>query len=153
MRILAMLMTAIWLQAGSAWAVNPSEMLSDPAAEARAEQVGKGLRCLVCQSESIEESDADLARDLRTIVRERITAGDTNQQIVDFVVGRYGDYVLLNPPFKPITYLLWGGPILILILAVLLAVSVFRRRQNGEAPALSEDEKRHLKTMMERDKS
>jgi len=143
----------VLVMVGTAWAVNPSEKLADPVAEARAEEVGKGLRCLVCQSESIEESDADLARDLRTIVRERVVAGDSNQQILDYVVSRYGDYVLLKPPFKSTTLVLWMGPLVLLGIGILLAFSVFRRRQKIEPDLLSEDESRRLKSLIEKDKS
>lgn len=143
---------ALFLMTGTAWAVNPSEKLPDAAAEARAEDVGKGLRCLVCQSESIEESDADLARDLRAIVRERIVAGDTNQQIIDFVVARYGDYVLLNPPFKATTYVLWLGPAVLLVIGLLMAMSVFRRRPPPTADDLNAEELKRLKTLIEKDK-
>lgn len=140
-------------------AADPSEMLSDPAAEARAERIGKGLRCLVCQSESIEESNADLARDLRTIVRERVKAGDTDRQIRDYVVARYGDYVLLEPPFKASTVVLWVGPFILLALALGIAATVFRRRQaqstaagGGDVPggeqALTADEKRRLDRLL-----
>lgn len=147
--LLAMMVT------GTAWAVDPAEKLADPVAEARAEQVGKGLRCLVCQSESIEDSNADLARDLRVIVRERVSAGDSNQQIIDYVVSRYGDYVLLKPPFKTTTLVLWLGPLGILALGLALAVSVFRRRaasDNADAE-LSEAETKRLKALIDKDSS
>ena len=143
----------IVLSMGPARAVDPAEKLADPQAEARAEELGKGLRCLVCQSESIEESNADLARDLRVIVRERVTAGDSDKQIIDYVVSRYGDYVLLNPPFKASTLVLWLGPLVILLLAVGMAVPVFRRRSAEQAEEeLSEAEQAHLKALMKKDK-
>ena len=153
MKALFLVLAVIWGMAGSAWAVDPSEMLSDKAAELRAEQLGKNLRCLVCQSESIEESNADLARDLRIIVRERIVAGDSNQQIIDYLVSRYGDYVLLRPPFKLTTWLLWLGPFLILGLGFGLARSVFGRRASP-APEqdLSIDEQQHLNKLIAKDK-
>ena len=97
-----------------AHAIQPDEVLADPALEARAREIGRELRCLVCQNQSIDDSDADLARDLRVLVRERLQAGDSDRQVVDYVVSRYGDFVLLRPPVKPATYALWFGPLLIL---------------------------------------
>ena len=141
------LLIALMLVASSAvYAADPSEMLPDPGQEARAQAIGRGLRCLVCQSESIEESNADLARDLRVIVRERVKAGDSDQAIRDYVVARYGDYVLLNPPFKISTVILWLGPFALLVLAVLLATSVFKRRSEpgDETRALTPEERRRL---------
>src|SRR5205085_2915947 len=95
--------------ASPAHAVRPDEMLADPAKEARAREVGKDLRCLVCRNQSIDDSEADLAHDLRVIVRERIAAGDSNDQVFAYVRARYGDFVLLRPPFQGDTLLLWGG--------------------------------------------
>src|SRR5205823_6770465 len=94
----------------SAHAVRPDEMLADPALEARAREVSRDLRCLVCRNQSIDDSDADLAHDLRVLVRERVAAGDSNEQVIAFVRARYGDFVLLRPPFAIGTALLWGGP-------------------------------------------
>ncbi len=134
-------------------AVEPSEMLEDPAKEARAREVSKGLRCLVCQNESIDDSNAELARDLRIIVRDRIRAGDSNEQVLEFVVARYGDYVLLNPPFKASTYVLWFGPLLF-ALAGLAGVLVYFRRRKAEAPAapeakpLSDEERKALDKLL-----
>ena len=151
MKLLMALMLAL-LTATAAWAVDPAEKLADPAAEARAEELGKGLRCLVCQSESIEESQADLARDLRVIVRERVSAGDSNSQIIDYVVSRYGDYVLLKPPFKTSTLVLWLGPLVILLLAVGMAVPVFRRRSDIPEDDLTPEEQEKLRAVMKKDK-
>ena len=133
-----------------ALAVDPAEMLKDPRLEARAEKLGGTLRCLVCQSESIEESNADLARDLRIIVRERISAGDSDQAIVDYLVSRYGDYVLLRPPFKTKTLVLWLGPFLLLVVAVGTAFAFYRRRARMVAPppALSPEEQRRLDALL-----
>lgn len=100
--------------AGPACAVLPSEQLRDPKLEARARHIGEELRCLVCQNETIDESDAPLAHDLRVILRQRILAGDTDRQAVDYIVARYGHFVLLKPPFEPQTLLLWLGPFLVL---------------------------------------
>lgn len=122
-----------------AHAVQPDEILDDPALEARARDVGKDLRCLVCQNQSIDDSDADLARDLRILVRERIVAGDTNREVIDYVVSRYGDFVLLNPPFKLKTYALWFGPGVIIAFG-LFAIFMFFRRRGGKDAAASTPE-------------
>lgn len=140
-----------------AYAVNPDEILEDPALEARARVVGKELRCLVCQNQSIDDSDADLARDLRVLVRERITQGDSNEEVIDYVVSRYGDFVLLNPPFKLKTYALWFGPWVILIFGVGVIWVFYRRRHasvtggNAGVNVLSEKEETRLKKLMEED--
>ena len=132
------------LLSGPAFAISdPAEMLPDRAQEERAETVGRQLRCLVCQNESIEDSNADLAKDLRHLVRARIAAGDSDAQATDWVVARYGDFVRLRPPMNAVTALLWGSPILAVgagLLAVLLAR---RRRVTGPAP-LSDAERARL---------
>jgi cytochrome c-type biogenesis protein CcmH len=128
-----------------AHAVRPDEMLPDPALEARARDIGKELRCLVCRNQSIDDSEADLAHDLRVLVRERLAAGDTDKQVVGYVVSRYGDFVLLRPPFKLDTWLLWGGPALILVIGFLGLRRYLRRQAGVDAPApLSADEERRL---------
>ncbi len=134
------------LLAGSAHAVEPSERLPDPAMEARARAISAELRCVVCQNESIDESRAELARDIRQLVRERLTGGDTDNQIVAAVAARYGDFVLLRPPVKPATYALWFGPAAILVLGLLGVVLWLRRRGAGPStqPPLTEDERQQL---------
>ncbi len=114
--------------AHAALAVEPSEMLPDPKLEMRAEAIGKQLRCLVCQNESIEDSGADLAHDLRVIIRDRLKAGDTDAQAIKYVVDRYGDFVLLKPPVEPATYLLWFSPFAILAIGAAGAWLYIRRR-------------------------
>jgi cytochrome c-type biogenesis protein CcmH len=111
-----------------AWAVEPDEMLSNPVLEARARAISKELRCMVCQNESIDESEAPLARDLRVLVRQRIMAGDSDAQIINFLVSRYGEFILLKPPLSWNTLALWGGPPALLILGILMIVVVERRR-------------------------
>ena len=123
----AALLNAIGVPAS--WAVEPSERLSDPALEAHARIISQELRCLVCQNESIDESNAELAHDLRLLVRRRLVAGDTDQQVLNYIVARYGVFVLLNPPFEPMTWLLWlGPPALVLGAGAILLLRVSRRR-------------------------
>lgn len=132
-----------------AGAVEPDEMMKDPVLEARARVISKELRCLVCQNQSIDDSNAGLARDLRVIVRERLTAGDSNDAVIEFVTSRYGDFVLLKPPFKSTTYLLWGGPAVILLIGLVAVVVTFRRRaaQPSDAAQLTEDEIQRLEKL------
>ena len=125
-------------------AVQPSEMLADPALEARARALSKGLRCLVCRNENIDDSDAQLAKDLRVLLRERLVAGDTDEEAVAFLVDRYGEYVLLNPPATGANILLWvAGPAMLLAGAG-IAFATFRRRGSVPPEGLSEDEKARL---------
>lgn len=129
-----------------AMVIDPS--LPDPAAEARAIELSKGLRCLVCQNQSIEDSNAELARDLRRIVRERIAAGDDNETVKAYLVARYGDWVLLKPPFKGLTLILWLAPVALLIGALALAGTVYRRRPEAVAPVpLSPDEQARVASL------
>ena len=114
----AALMSVAWISvAGTALAVEPDEMLPDPALEARAQHISKELRCVVCQNQNIDDSAAPLARDMRLLVRERLTSGDSDAQAKAFLVARYGNFVLLRPPFQPNTWALWLGPFVILGLA------------------------------------
>lgn len=125
----------------AARAVEPSERLADPALETRARALSKELRCLVCQNQSIDESNADLAHDLRLLLRQRLVAGDTDQQVLDYIVARYGVFVLLDPPFSPITWLLWlGPPLLVLSAGGLLLCRVLRRHPDTTSPGLTQEE-------------
>jgi cytochrome c-type biogenesis protein CcmH len=143
------LLLALLLVASSAHAVEPAEMLADPALEARARAISREIRCLVCQNQSIDDSNADLARDLRLIVRERLAAGDSDAQVKDFLVARYGEFVLLRPPVKPGTWPLWFGPGVLLILG---AGGLFlyhrRRRAASVPPPLSAEERRRLEDLV-----
>jgi cytochrome c-type biogenesis protein CcmH len=133
---------------GTARAVEPSEMLKDPAQEARAEAIGRQLRCPVCKTESIEESDADFTRDLRKLVREQVAAGKTDQQVLDYMHDRYGDFILLRPPFEPSTWVLWLAPPVILVLGGLFAFFMIRRRPTTTEPApLSPAEKAEVEAL------
>ncbi|MEQ8255431.1 MULTISPECIES: cytochrome c-type biogenesis protein [Roseovarius] len=130
------LVLILCLLASPLWAVQPDEILDDPALEERAREISSGLRCLVCRNESIDDSNADLARDLRLLVRERLVAGDSDEEVIDFVVDRYGEYVLLNPVASGSNLVLWlAGPVM-LLLGGLLAVVYIR----GRARAKPEDE-------------
>jgi cytochrome c-type biogenesis protein CcmH len=121
------------LTSAPSWAVQPDEVLSDPALEARARAISKELRCMVCQNESIDDSDAPLAHDLRVLVRERLKAGDSDQQIVNFLVSRYGEFVLLRPPLSWHTAALWGTPPALVLLGIIMIVVLERRRRKSSA--------------------
>lgn len=142
--VLALLLALAALPAA---AVQPDEILADPALEARAREISRDLRCLVCRNESIDESNADLARDLRLLVRERLVEGDSNQEVLAFVVDRYGEYVLLRPLATGSNLILWvAGPVM-LVLGLAAAGLYLRRRQTAKASpadALSDEEKRRL---------
>lgn len=142
-RILALLLLAVWLSPAAA--VEPHEVLDDPVLEARARALSQDLRCLVCQNQSIDDSNAGLARDLRQLVRERIVAGDSNEEVIDFIVARYGDFVLLNPPLRLHTMLLWAAPALFLLLGLGLVFRLFMRKSvalpAGPAPLSAAEQK------------
>jgi cytochrome c-type biogenesis protein CcmH len=141
---------AFLLLVPAALAVEPSERLSDPALEARARALSTELRCLVCQNETIDESGAPLAHDLRVLLRERIAAGDTDAQAVKFLTDRYGDFVLLRPPVEPATYLLWFGPIIVLLLAGSGALLYLRQRKAAAPVApLSAAERQRIERLLE----
>ncbi|MDX8436043.1 cytochrome c-type biogenesis protein CcmH [Mesorhizobium abyssinicae] len=132
------------LFAGSAFAVKPDEVLADPALEARARALSEGLRCMVCQNQSIDESDADLARDLRLLVRQRLVAGDSDQQVMDYIVSRYGEFVLLKPRFSLRNALLWGTPVILLLAGGLFILLSARSRRSAPANMLTAEEQAAL---------
>lgn len=157
LKSLSFVLALLVLTPFAAFAVEPSEVLADPALESRAREVGKGLRCVVCQNQSIDDSNAELARDMRVLVRDRIQAGDSNAQVMDYMVGRYGDFVLLDPPFKASTIVLWVGPGVIAVLGLFWVVTFYRRRtgidatdvaENTQAAPLSDEERRRLDTLL-----
>ena len=131
-------------------AVEPSEVLPDPALEARAREIGRALRCVVCQNQSIDDSNAEVARDMRRAVRERLVAGDGDAAVFDFMVARYGDYVLLKPPFKAGTLVLWlGAPLVLLIAGGALLVAARRRKAVVPPPVpLSDEEQQRLDALL-----
>jgi cytochrome c-type biogenesis protein CcmH len=133
----------------AAHAVQPDEVLKDPALEQRARHISAGLRCMVCQNQSIDDSDAPLAKDLRLLVRERLQAGDTDRQVEDFLVRRYGEFVLLKPTFGTHTLLLWLAPALVLVLGAIGAFAALRRRPPSAA-VLDPDEQAALDALLER---
>lgn len=147
-RFITIILTAFIISV-SAVAVEPNEVLKDKSLENRARNLSKGLRCLVCQNQSIDDSNADLARDLRVILRERLKAGDSDKEVIGFIVARYGEFVLLDPPVNPRTALLWGGPGLILLISGISLALWFRRRNTAMAEELSEIEKESLVGLLE----
>ncbi|HVV62274.1 MAG TPA: cytochrome c-type biogenesis protein [Pseudolabrys sp.] len=152
MRFLRFLVAIVALAAPlSALAVEPDEMLKDPALEARAREISREVRCMVCQNQSIDDSEAPLARDLRILVRQRLTAGDTDQQVLDFLVARYGEFVLLKPRFETQTLLLWGLPPAVLIGGVigLFFWSRTREKERREASELTPAEQARVSTLVE----
>lgn len=127
--------SAILLAAVPAWAVQPDEVLDDPALEDRARDISAGMRCPVCQNESIDESSAEIARDLRLLVRERLVEGDDDAAVVDYIVARYGEYVLLSPNFDGANRVLWVLPLILLAAGLGLSVAYIRGRSSAAAPA------------------
>ena len=151
MRSLARALLVLALLCGSpALAVQPDEILKDPALEARARSLSQELRCMVCQNQSIDDSDAPLAKDLRVLVRERLTAGDSDNQVIDFLVSRYGEFVLLKPRFSLHTVLLWAAPFAVLVIAA-LAFGFARRRAGSERlDRLSAEEEARVNALLDR---
>jgi cytochrome c-type biogenesis protein CcmH len=135
-----------------ALAVTPDEILKDPKLESRARDLSRELRCMVCQNQSIDDSEAPLAKDLRVLVRERLTMGDSDKQVLDFLVARYGEFVLLKPPFELHTLLLWGVSPAVLIGGMIGLIVIARRRRSRSATtaslALSRDEQRRIEVLL-----
>ncbi|MDV4179045.1 cytochrome c-type biogenesis protein [Rhizobium brockwellii] len=146
-----LLAVALLLMAAPAFAVNPDEVLADPALEARARTLSAELRCMVCQNQSIDDSNADLAKDLRLLVRERITDGDSDEAVLNYIVSRYGEFVLLKPRVSMKTVLLWGAPVL-LVLAGGLSLLVFARKRAGKPTGskLTADERARLSELLKK---
>ncbi|GEO13452.1 cytochrome c-type biogenesis protein [Microvirga aerophila] len=149
MRYILALLAALFL-GGAAFAVQPDEVLKDPVLEKRARAISAGLRCMVCQNQSIDDSDAQLAKDLRILVRERLVAGDTDQQVEGYLVQRYGEFVLLKPTFGRHTMLLWLAPALVLVLGGIGAYAALRRRPPS-ASTLDDEEQKALEALLKRD--
>ena len=137
-----------------ALAIQPDEILKDTVLEERARVISKELRCLVCQNQSIDDSDAPLAKDLRVLVRERLQAGESDEEVINFVVDRYGDFVLLRPPVKASTLVLWLSPVAALIVGIFLLLTWFRKQKQFvpvQAKPLSDEEKKKLQAAFKRD--
>ncbi len=152
MRILASLaLLGVLLLPQASFAVTPDEMLKDPALEQRARVLSQELRCMVCQNQSIDDPDAPLAKDLRLLVRERLVKGDTDRQVLDFLVARYGSFVLLKPPLETSTLLLWGLPPLTLLAGIVGLLVMARRRKTIvlDAAELTNDEQRRMRKLIE----
>lgn len=139
------------LLSGPALAVQPDEQLSDPTLESRAREISAGLRCLVCQNQSIDDSDAPLARDLRLLVRERLKIGESDDAVRDYLVARYGDFILLKPPFEISTLILWLAPLAVLFLGGLVALDRFRKAPSDDA-ALTPAEEVALSRIMQEER-
>jgi cytochrome c-type biogenesis protein CcmH len=142
---------AALLFAGTALAVKPSEMLADPKLEARARLLSEELRCMVCQNQSIDESDAELAGDLRVLLRERLLAGDSDEQVMAYIVSRYGEFVLLKPQFSLRNALLWGTPVLLLLGGGAFVLLSARSRRRQEPAGLTKDEQAALEAILNKD--
>jgi cytochrome c-type biogenesis protein CcmH len=138
---------ALLLAISFAYAVQPDEILKDAALEARARAISVGLRCLVCQNQSIDESEASIARDLRLLIRDQIISGKSDTEVVDFVVARYGDYVLLKPRFAPSTFILWLTPFALVLAGIALAIRRMRRKGH-ENVSLTAAEKAELDSIL-----
>ncbi|PZO81690.1 MAG: cytochrome c-type biogenesis protein CcmH [Mesorhizobium amorphae] len=149
MRRAARALLFLLLLAGPVHAVQPDEVLADPALETRARGISAQLRCMVCQNQSIDDSDADLARDLRLVVRDRLQAGDSDSAVIDYVVARYGEFVLLKPLWNWRNALLWGAPALILLVAG-TAMGLRARRRTASVPPLDQSEEERLRQILER---
>lgn len=155
MRRALLALAALMLAAAAPMPPQPAEdrPLADASQEARAQAIHRSLRCVVCQNESIAESNAVLAADLRAVVRERVAAGDTDEEVREYMVARYGDFVLLKPPFEADTWVLWLGPFaVVLIGAIAIAAYLRRRRGQPEAQALTAAEKTRLDALLEDDR-
>lgn len=137
--ILSIVVLTALAAAAPSTAVEPDEMLSNPALEERAREISADLRCVVCQNQSIDDSDADIARDMRLLVRERLVAGDSDTEVVNYIVTRYGDFVLLHPPFQPNTLALWLAPPIMAVVIAILSVMFFRAYQRQRAAGSSPD--------------
>ncbi|KAA1178360.1 cytochrome c-type biogenesis protein CcmH [Rhizobium tropici] len=146
-----LMLLALLFAAAPAFAVNPDEVLLDPALEARARTISAELRCMVCQNQSIDDSNADLARDLRLLVRKRLADGDTDRQVLDYIVSRYGEFVLLKPRLSEKTYILWGAPVALFVVGG-LALVAYARRRSGKPTGkpLSNEEEAQLNEILEK---
>lgn len=142
------LLLALALIASPAFAVQPDEVLQDPALEARARDISKGLRCPVCQNENIDDSNAPISRELRILLRERLVAGDTDTEVVDYIVTRYGEYVLLEPTRDGANLILWWAAPIVLLLGLGIGYATIRQRSTAPAEGLSDEERARLEEIL-----
>ena len=149
MRRLALILLVFALSA-PAFAVQPDEILKDPKLEARARSLSQELRCMVCQNQSIDDSDAPLARDVRLLVRERLSAGDSDTQVIDFLVARYGEFVLLKPRLSLHTVLLWGAPFAVLLIGAIGFWTARRRAASSEPARLTAEEEARINALLDK---
>jgi cytochrome c-type biogenesis protein CcmH len=149
-RTVATFLLALALCGGPALAVQPDEILKDPTLEARARALSQELRCMVCQNQSIDDSDAPLAKDLRVLVRERLTAGDSDSQVIDFLVARYGEFVLLKPRLSAHTLLLWLAPFAVLLIAAFAFIAARRRSTVAALDRLTPDEEARINALLDK---
>ena len=147
MRTAALVVVMLAFAAPAGAVSSPAELMADPAQESRAEAIGKQLRCMVCQNESVEESEADLARDFRRIIRTRVAAGESDAAIIGWMTARYGDFIRLRPPFNALTAALWGAPALALLIGG-GAAFLGRRRRAALPPSLSDEERQRLAELL-----
>lgn len=147
--VMALALWGMLFHGSAALAVKPDEMLADPALEARARLLSEQLRCMVCQNQSIDESDAELARDLRVLVRQRLEAGDTDQQVMDYIVSRYGEFVLLKPRFSLRNALLWGAPVILLLAGGIFVFFNASSRRVSPASGLTFEEEARLRDILD----
>lgn len=143
------MLLALLLAPMPAYAVNPDEVLADPVLEQRARALSAELRCMVCQNQSIDDSNAELARDLRVVVRERLVGGDTDQQVIDYVVSRYGEFVLLKPRLSAHTLALWGAPAVLIVIGLIVALVSARRRVARPTSKLTAEEEARLGRLLD----
>lgn len=153
MKKLMIVLAAVVALSTPALAVDPDEVLDDPVLEQRAREVSKDLRCVVCQNQSIDDSDSGIAKKMRVLVRDRISQGDSNQEVKDYLVSRYGDFVLLKPPVKAKTLILWFGPAVMVVIGLIGIIFYYRRRakekpENAGAKPLSPQEKARLEALL-----
>jgi cytochrome c-type biogenesis protein CcmH len=150
MRLLAKSLLVLALLASPALAVQPDEVLKDPMLESRARALSQELRCMVCQNQSIDDSDAPLAKDLRVLVRERLSAGDSDNQVIDFLVARYGEFVLLKPRLSAHTLLLWLAPFAVLLIAAFAFIAARRRTAAAAPDRLTPDEEARINALLDK---
>ena len=146
--LVAFIAALVFMLSVQAQAINPYEVLEDPVLEQRARALSQELRCVVCQNESIDDSNAELAKDMRRLVRQRVVQGDSDEDVLAYMVQRYGDFVLLRPQFKPLTYVLWFGPFLLLLCGAVVVRQYVRQQTPKNPVPLSDAEQKEIAALM-----